>query len=89
MLSPYFNIGLLQHWVVIQAVETVDLEEKLDWTYSIEVCICPVLGWQEYKHRIYDDIDADDTKHNKFNPAEPLFQFCWNFLNCNWVKLKG
>ena len=30
MLSPYFNIGLLQHWVVIQAVETVDLEEKLD-----------------------------------------------------------
>jgi len=85
MLSPYLNLGLLQPMEVIEAVETAYHDGDVPIN-SAEGLIRQILGWREYMHGIYTQVDEDYPDRNWFDHQQPLPEFFWDSdkteMNC-------
>ena len=85
LISPYLNIGLLQHTEVINAVIKAYESNNLALN-SVEGFIRQVLGWREYMHGIYHYLGADYRNNNWFNHQQQLPEFYWDAsktkMNC-------
>jgi len=91
LLSPYLNLGLLHPLEVIEAAETAYHEQELSLN-SVEGFIRQVLGWREYMHGLYQQVDEDYFQRNWFHHTQPLPEFFWDAdktdLNCLHQTLK-
>ncbi|MFB8787768.1 MAG: hypothetical protein U7123_02695 [Potamolinea sp.] len=91
LLSPYLNIGLLHPWEVIAAAEKSYQQNALNLSI-IEGFIRQVLGWREYMHGVYKQMEADYTERNWFKHTQPLPAFYWDAektdMNCLHQILK-
>lgn len=84
LLSPYLNLGLLHPQEVIEAVEQAYHEQDLPLN-SVEGFIRQVLGWREYMHGLYWQVEEDYFERNWFNHDRPLPDFFWTGetdMNC-------
>ncbi|TAE57321.1 MAG: cryptochrome/photolyase family protein [Nostocales cyanobacterium] len=84
LLSPYFNLGLLQPLEVIQAAEQAFYQHQLPLN-SVEGFIRQVLGWREYMYGVYHFVEEEYKELNYFNHTQPLPEFFWTGkteMNC-------
>jgi deoxyribodipyrimidine photolyase-related protein len=91
LISPYLNVGLLQPFEVIKAVENAYYQNNLPLN-SVEGFIRQVLGWREYMSGVYHYVSPSYFQSNWFNHNLPLPDFYWNSqqtnLNCLHQVLK-
>ncbi|MGB3492085.1 MAG: cryptochrome/photolyase family protein [Elainellaceae cyanobacterium] len=91
LLSPYLNLGLLHPLEVIEAVEQAYEEGDLPLN-SVEGFIRQVLGWREYMHGIYHQVEDDYPERNWFDHGRSLPEFFWDAdqtdMNCLHQTLK-
>lgn len=91
LLSPYLNLGLLHPLEVIHAVEQAYYDDDLPLN-SVEGFIRQVLGWREYMHGIYHQVDEDYPERNWFGHKRSLPEFFWDAdktdMNCLHQILK-
>jgi deoxyribodipyrimidine photolyase-related protein len=84
LLSPYLNLGLLHPQEVIQAAEAAYHAHNLPLN-SVEGFIRQVLGWREYMHGLYWQVEEEYFARNWFGHDRPLPDFFWTGntdLNC-------
>lgn len=85
LLSPYLNLGLLNPWEVIAAVEQAYYQNHAPLN-SVEGFIRQILGWREFLHGIYHWVDADYGQQNWLNHQQPLPALFWDSrqtdMNC-------